>query len=59
LRVLEGLGALQGSGAALASYLLFEPGFIRALMALGQADVAAKSDEILDFMTARTASQVR
>jgi NTE family protein len=59
LRVLEGLGALQGSGAALASYLLFEPGFIRALMALGQADVAAKSDEILAFMTTRTAAQVR
>jgi NTE family protein len=59
LRVLEGLGALQGSGAALASYLLFEPGFIRALMALGQADVAAKSDEILAFMTTRAAAQVR
>jgi NTE family protein len=39
--------------------LLFEPGFIRALMALGQADVAAKSDEILSFLTARAASQVR
>ncbi|MEY3116532.1 MAG: hypothetical protein RL629_351, partial [Pseudomonadota bacterium] len=26
-RVLEGLGALKGSGAGLASYLLFEPGF--------------------------------
>jgi NTE family protein len=59
LRVLEGLGALQGSGAALASYLLFEPGFIRALMALGQADVAAKSDEILQFLTAPAASPVR
>ena len=59
LRVLEGLGALQGSGAALASYLLFEPGFIRALMALGQADVAAKSEEILEFLTPRAASQVR
>ena len=59
LRVLEGLGALQGSGAALASYLLFEPGFIRALMALGQADVAAKSEEILQFLTARAACAVR
>ena len=59
LRVLEGLGALQGSGAALASYLLFEPGFIRALMALGQADVAAKSEEILQFLTARAPSPVR
>jgi NTE family protein len=59
LRVLEGLGALQGSGAALASYLLFEPGFIKALMALGQADVAAKSEEILDFLSTRTTCQVR
>ena len=49
LRVLEGLGALQGSGAALASYLLFEPGFIRALMALGRTDVQARADEIQAF----------
>jgi NTE family protein len=59
LRVLEGLGALQGSGAALASYLLFEPGFIRALLALGQADVAARSEEILDFLSTRSTCQVR
>ena len=50
LRVLEGLGALRGSGAALASYLLFEPGFISALMAMGQADVQARADEILSFL---------
>lgn len=49
-RVLEGLGALRGSGAALASYLLFEPGFIAALMALGQGDVQARADEILSFL---------
>jgi NTE family protein len=50
VRVLESLGALRGSGAALASYLLFEPGFIAALMALGQADVHARADEILAFL---------
>lgn len=50
VRVLESLGALRGSGAALASYLLFEPGFIAALMALGQADVQARADEILAFL---------
>jgi len=50
-RVLEGLGALRASGAALASYLLFEPGFIAALMALGQADVQARADEILSFLS--------
>lgn len=48
-RVLEGLGALQGSGAALSSYLLFEPGFLRALMALGAKDVTQRQDELLAF----------
>jgi NTE family protein len=50
-RVLEGLGALKGSGAALSSYLLFEPGFLRALMALGAQDVAQRKDELLAFFT--------
>lgn len=58
-RVLEGLGALRGSGAALASYLLFEPEFISALMALGQADVQARTDEILSFLTPAGAHPVR
>jgi NTE family protein len=48
-RVLEGLGALKGSGAALSSYLLFEPGFLRALMALGAKDVQRRKDELLVF----------
>ncbi len=48
-RVLEGLGALKGSGAALSSYLLFEPGFLRALMALGAKDVQSRKDELLAF----------
>jgi NTE family protein len=50
LRVLQGLGALQGSGAALASYLLFEPEFVGALMALGRADVSARAEEIVTFL---------
>ena len=50
-RVLEGLGALNGSGAGLASYLLFEPGFLRALMALGAQDVAMRKEELLDFFS--------
>ena len=48
-RVLEGLGALKGSGAALSSYLLFEPGFLRALMELGAKDVNLRKDELLAF----------
>jgi NTE family protein len=50
---LAGLGALgaKGSpgGAALASYLLFEPGFVKALMALGEHDAYARKDELIDF----------
>jgi NTE family protein len=59
VRVLEGLGALRGSGAGLASYLLFEPGFTRALMALGQADVHARADEILSFLNPEPDHPVR
>ena len=50
---LAGLGALgthaSPSGAALASYLLFEPGFIGALMALGERDAYARKSELIDF----------
>jgi NTE family protein len=59
LRVLESLGALRGNGAALASYLLFEPGFVRALMALGRADVHARAPEILHFLDPLSADPVR
>ena len=50
---LAGLGALGArgnpGGAALASYLLFEPGFIKALMALGERDAYARKDELMAF----------
>lgn len=50
---LAGLGALgekgSPSGAAIASYLLFEPGFVKALMALGERDAYARKRELLDF----------
>jgi NTE family protein len=59
LRVLEGLGALRGSGAALASYLLFEPEFIGALMALGRADVMARAEEIVSFLAPTREEAVR
>ncbi len=47
---LAGLGGLKGSGAALASYLLFEPGFVQALIALGEQDAFARKAELLSFM---------
>ena len=37
------------SGAALASYLLFEAGYTGELMALGEADTMARRDEVLRF----------
>jgi NTE family protein len=58
-RVLEGLGALRGSGASLASYLLFEPDFVNALMAMGRADVMARANEIRAFLGEDTTAAVR
>jgi NTE family protein len=49
-RILDGLGALKGGGAALSSYLLFEPGFVQALMRMGAADVMARRDEFVTFL---------
>jgi len=47
------LGAIgatrEGSGASAASYLLFEPGFCRRLLALGYADAMAQREQILEF----------
>ena len=47
---LEGLGALKGSGASLASFLLFESGFVKALMDLGEQDAYARKADILTFL---------
>jgi NTE family protein len=51
--LLRGVG-VRGSGsaaqgAALASYMLFQSGYTRELMALGEQDVAARRDEVLAF----------
>jgi NTE family protein len=55
-RALGGLGALH-SGGALASYLLFEPAFVRALMALGEQDAYARKSELLSFFESSTPAQ--
>jgi len=49
-RALGGLGAAKGAGP-LASYLLFEPGFVQALIALGEQDAYARKQELLAFVT--------
>jgi NTE family protein len=53
-RALGALGAVQGGGA-MASYLLFEPGFVRSLMQLGAQDAYARKEELLAFFGMATA----
>lgn len=51
--LLEVLGAHRGGGAGLASYLLFEAPYTRALIDLGYGDAMARRDEVIDFLTER------
>jgi NTE family protein len=48
-RAVGGLGAIKAGGGSLASYLLFEPAFVQALVALGEQDAYARRDELLAF----------
>jgi NTE family protein len=43
------LGVLRGGGGALISYLLFEPGFVQALIGMGESDAYARKGELLAF----------
>jgi NTE family protein len=52
--LLRGVGVSEAGddargGAALASYLLFEPGYTRELIRLGVADTMARRDEVAAF----------
>ena len=51
LDVRKALGGLisDTGGASLASYLLFEPEFVNALIGLGQRDAYSRAAELLDF----------
>lgn len=48
--VLAGIGGMRRGGSTLLSYLLFEPGFTRALMDLGYEDTMARRGEVGDFL---------
>jgi NTE family protein len=48
--LLHGVGGTHRGGAALLSYLLFAPGFCRALIELGQRDANARRAEIEALM---------
>ncbi|MFZ5722762.1 MAG: patatin-like phospholipase family protein [Pseudomonadota bacterium] len=48
--LLSGSGALKRGGGTAVSYLLFEQGFCRELMALGYTDAIARREEIAQFL---------
>jgi NTE family protein len=48
-KVLGVLGVKKGAGGALASYLLFEPEFIKPLMELGYEDTKRQMPKLIDF----------
>jgi len=50
--LLRGLGSGRRGGSTLTSYLLFEPAYCRALIALGYKDTMARREEILGFIDA-------
>jgi NTE family protein len=47
---LGALGILKGSGGTLASYLLFEPGFVQSLIEMGESDALAQREELLELI---------
>ncbi len=57
--LLRSLGTSKSDNNMLLSYLLFERGFTRELIALGQADARARAEEIRGFLALEQAPQLR
>jgi NTE family protein len=57
--LMRALGAGQGASSLLLSYLLFERGFTRELITLGQEDARARADEIRAFLGVQYAPRYR
>ena len=57
--LLRTLGANNSAGTQLLSYLLFERGYTRELIALGQSDARARADEIREFLALEHAPRYR
>jgi NTE family protein len=55
--LLQGIGTYRSSGAGLASYLLFEAPFTRALIDMGYRDTIARREAVLTFLTDRREPQ--
>jgi NTE family protein len=53
------MGASSAASTMLLSYLLFERGFTRAMIAMGVEDTRARADEIREFLGVRNARQTR
>ena len=51
----RGLGTRETDSPDLLSFILFQPDYLRALMALGDRDATARADEIEAFLTASSA----
>jgi len=51
--LLRGIGAMNRNGSNLASYLLFEAGYCKALIELGYQDTMARRAELVEFLSAR------
>jgi NTE family protein len=57
--LLRTLGANNSAGTQLLSYLLFERGYTRELIALGQSDARARAGEIREFLALEHAPKFR